>query len=162
MRTRPLLASPALWIGAVATAAALAFGCGSSSSGTPEPTGPTKDGGCQGAACVDAGPGADTGSSNPDAGEGPDVHEADGSRDGAAADALYGCAATGSFGWRCSASTTGPDPTDCTDPIYPDCFVGGQGSWCTKACPGGAADCTMAAEDAGCAPTACNARGYCK
>jgi hypothetical protein len=56
---------------------------------------------------------------------------------------------------------SGPDTTDCTDPAYSVCFVGGQGAWCTKTCMA-ATDCTMGVEDAGCIPTNCNARGYCK
>jgi hypothetical protein len=67
----------------------------------------------------------------------------------------------GGFGWPCSAATSGADPTDCTDPSYGQCFVGGQGAWCTKTCTGNS-DCTTALEDAGCAPTSCNARGFCK
>jgi hypothetical protein len=87
----------------------------------------------------------------------------DGPHDGAPPDALYGgCALQGSFGWPCHAMTTGPDTTDCTDPAYTVCFVGGQGAWCTKTCPGGPTDCTTGVEDAGCIPTTCNARGYCK
>jgi hypothetical protein len=116
------------------------------------------DGG--GTAQDSAAPGADTGS-EPDA-NGP--HNGDGGHvdDGAAPISLYGaCAVTGSFGWPCTASATGPDPTDCTDPNYPDCFVGGQGSWCTKSCKV-ATDCTADAEDAGCVPTACNAKLSCK
>jgi hypothetical protein len=143
-----------LCIGALTTAVALAFGC-SSSSGTGSP-GPATGGGCDGASCQDA-------ASSTDAGPTEDAFHPDGPRDGAAPDALYGCAVTGSFGSPCSATTSGPDPTDCTDPNYPDCFVGGQGAWCTKTCtPGSATDCTMGVEDAGCVPSACNARGYCK
>ncbi len=79
--------------------------------------------------------------------------------------AVYGeCALKGSFGWPCSSTTSGPDPTDCTDPNFPDCFVGGQGSWCTASCATFGV-CPQPAEDggdAGCIPSACNARGYCK
>jgi hypothetical protein len=85
--------------------------------------------------------------------------------DKAAPTTVYGaCAAPGSFGWPCTAPTSEPDPTECTDPNFPDCFVGGQGSWCTASCatfgvcPGGDQD----GGDAGCIPTQCNARGYCK
>ena len=67
----------------------------------------------------------------------------------------------GSFGSTCAATVTGADPTDCTDPGYAECFVGGQGAWCTKLCKA-ATDCTTGGEDAGCQPTACNAKGYCK
>jgi hypothetical protein len=74
------------------------------------------------------------------------------------------CAAKGSFGWPCGLDASGPDPTTCTDPNFPDCFVGGQSAWCTASCatfgicPGGDQD----GGDAGCVPVACNARGYCK
>lgn len=74
------------------------------------------------------------------------------------------CAVRGSFGWPCSLTASGPDTAECTDPNYPQCFVGGQGAWCTASCaefgtcPGPEAD----AGDAGCVPSACNARGYCK
>jgi hypothetical protein len=86
----------------------------------------------------------------------------DGPHDGAPPDALYGgCERMGSFGSPCHLTATGPDPTDCTDPTYPECFVGGQGAWCTKTCMS-ATDCTMGVEDAGCIPVQCNARGYCK
>jgi hypothetical protein len=85
----------------------------------------------------------------------------DGAHDGPTPDALYGaCAIMGSFGSPCHAADSGPDPTDCTDPNYPVCFVGGQGSWCTKMCSGNA-DCAKV-EDAGCVPTQCNGRGFCK
>jgi hypothetical protein len=74
------------------------------------------------------------------------------------------CAAKGSFGWPCTATTSGPDPTDCTDPNFPDCFVGGQGAWCTASCAtfGTCPPNDQDGGDAGCTPTACNARGYCK
>ena len=82
--------------------------------------------------------------------------------DGPSPDALYGaCAKQGSFGWPCTLTVTGPDPSECTDPNYPDCFAGGQGAWCTKTCTG-TTDCTNGASDAGCVPTACNGKGYCK
>lgn len=151
-----------LWSVSFACAATFGVACSSSSgSGSPPPSG------CDGALCIDTGVPADTGASQADTGatnEGdsgaadsghPDEH------DSAAPDALYGaCAVTGSFGWSCAASATGADPADCTDPNYPDCFVGGQGSWCTKACIANG-DC-VAIEDAGCVPSACNMKGYCK
>lgn len=150
MRT---LTAVALALGSSSILAFAAYGCSSSSSG-PEPTGP-----CQGPGC-DSGVQQDTGAVK-DAGMMEDV-VGDGPHDGAAPDALYGaCALQGSFGWPCHASTSGPDTTDCTDPAYSQCFVGGQGAWCTKTCTTGT-DCTMGVEDAGCIPTACNARGYCK
>jgi hypothetical protein len=91
--------------------------------------------------------------------------------DGATPFALYAaCAVKGSFGYPCDAAASGTDTTDCTDPNYPECFVGGQGSWCTALCGGDAAVCLAAAADAGatgldgggCIPTACNMQGYCK
>ena len=75
------------------------------------------------------------------------------------------CSVKGSFGWPCSLTTSGPDPSECTDLNFPDCFAGGQGAWCTASCatfgvcPGQE---MSDGGDAGCAPTACNARGYCK
>jgi hypothetical protein len=86
---------------------------------------------------------------------------------------LYGaCATKGSFGWPCTETATGLDPTDCTDPNYPYCFVGGQGTWCTALCDEDAGDnaCLEAADASGatgldgggCIPSACNAKGYCK
>jgi len=103
----------------------------------------------------------DTGGST-DAGPTEDV-VGDGPHDGAPPDAVYGgCARQGSFGWPCHLTASGPDPTDCTDPTYGECFVGGQGAWCTKTCMT-SSDCTEAGvEDAGCPLTSCNARGYCK
>lgn len=85
-----------------------------------------------------------------------------GGGDGPAPSALYGaCASKGSFGWPCSVDN-GPDPTDCTDPRFPYCFAGGQGSWCTVECGDAGFAVSCAAETTGCAPTACNAKGYCK
>ncbi|HEX8790714.1 MAG TPA: hypothetical protein VF765_07165 [Polyangiaceae bacterium] len=151
MRT---LTAVALALGSSSILALAAYGCSSSSSG-PVPTGP-----CQGPGCADSGMQQDTGASK-DAGPTEDV-VGDGPHDGAAPDALYGaCARQGSFGWPCSLTASGPDTTDCTDPAYTQCFVGGQGAWCTKTCTS-ATDCTMGVEDAGCIPTGCNARGYCK
>ena len=78
--------------------------------------------------------------------------------------AYSACAVQGSFGWPCSLTTSGPDPTECTDPNFPYCFSGGLAAWCTASCaqfgtcPGGDED----GGDAGCVPSACNARGYCK
>jgi hypothetical protein len=155
VKSRFVVAYVVLCVGAAGVAVATAAGC---SSGSNEPQGS----GCTGGACADSGSSAEGGGTG-DAGGGSDVeHLGDGPHDGAAPDALYGaCAVQGSFGWPCTASTSGPDPTDCTDPNYPDCFVGGQGTWCTKTCTGNT-DCTTGAEDAGCAPTSCNGRGYCK
>ena len=156
MRSRSFLPFVSLLAGSIAVALATVAGC-SSNSGSPSPPA----GGCDGAACADTGTGAETSGGN-DAGAGADAFEAGpGEHDGAAPDALYGCATQGSFGWTCTASTTGPDPTDCTDPSYPDCFVGGQGAWCTKTCLQ-TSDCTSGAEDAGCVPSSCNTKGYCK
>jgi hypothetical protein len=152
MTTRSLLASPWMWISAALVAVAMVFGC-SSSSGSPSSTGQDASSGS------DANGAAETSSEGSSASDAS--HPGEGGSDGGLSpDALYGCAVTGSFGWPCTATTSGADPTDCTDPSYPDCFVGGQGAWCTKVCAGNG-DCT-ALEDAGCAPASCNARGYCK
>jgi hypothetical protein len=144
-------------VGSGAIALALTYGCSSNSS-----LGPTPGPGACDSACQDATGGQDTGTP-PDTGTPlDDAHLGDGPHDGGAPDALYGaCAIKGGFGWPCTATASGPDPTDCTDPSYGDCFVGGQGAWCTKSCTA-ATDCTTGVEDAGCAPTGCNARGYCK
>jgi hypothetical protein len=128
-------------VGALMAALGLAFGC--SSSGAPSAPSGGDDGGD--ATAADA----------------PEDHPGEGSHDGAPPDALYGCALPGSFGAPCTLSASGPDSKDCTDPKYPQCFVGGQGAWCTKTCTG-TADCTTGIEDGGCAPTGCNGRGYCK
>jgi hypothetical protein len=74
------------------------------------------------------------------------------------------CAVKGSFGWPCSLDASGPDPTECTDPTFPDCFAGGQSAWCTASCAqfGVCPAPDDYGGDAGCAPVACNARGYCK
>lgn len=144
---RSIASRPAFWIATAGMTLAIGFGCSSSSSS------PTTTGGCDGGACADTSTPADGGTDTSTGG-------GDGSHDAPAADALYGqCALKGGFGWPCTLSATGPDPTDCTDPNYPDCFVGGQGGWCTKTCTG-LADC--AGGDAGCVPTACNNKGYCK
>ena len=154
MRT---LTAVALAFGSSSLLALAAYGCSSSSSGAP--TGP-----CQGPGCQDSGGPQDTGTqqdtgSASDAGMMEDV-VGDGPHDAPAPDAMYGaCARMGSFGWPCTEA--GTDTTDCTDPAYSVCFVGGQGAWCTKTCSA-ATDCTMGVEDAGCIPIACNARGYCK
>lgn len=149
MTTRAIFSSPAFWLGSASLALAIGFGCTSSTS-SPAPGG---NGGCDGGACADTGAAADAGQ---------DTNAGDAAHDGAPPDALYGaCAVQGSFGWPCKLTATGADPADCTDPNYPQCFVGGQGAWCTKTCAG-AADCTSGASDAGCVPTSCNGRGYCK
>lgn len=76
------------------------------------------------------------------------------------------CAAPGGFGWPCSSATSGLDPAECTDPRFPYCFAGAQGGRCTALCgDAGIAGCPLFgtdAGDAGCVPTDCNARGYCK
>lgn len=96
--------------------------------------------------------------------------------DGASPASVYAaCALQGSFGWPCSianasnADAAGQsavlDPTDCSDPNYPYCFLGGQGSWCTAPCTLMSVATTCNVEDAGCAPrtdTTCNAKGFCK
>jgi hypothetical protein len=158
MDHRVFAALLALSAGPPAAVLPLVAGCSSSTS-------PAQGSGCVGTSCHDgsAGGGGDTsgggqgdgGTGDEHTGTGPGI----GAHDGAAPDALYAaCAVQGSFGWPCTAANSGPDPTDCTDPNYPDCFVGGQGAWCTATCSGTCA----ALEDAGCTPTACNGRGYCK
>lgn len=98
-------------------------------------------------------PVADTGAPEGDGGH---------TKDGAPPSSLYGaCAVQGGFGWPCTVAG-GNDPTNCTDPEFPYCFSGGQGSWCTKSCASDPNACTTNVPDAGCAPTQCNARGYCK
>lgn len=140
MTTRRLVSSPLFWSATAVSALAIGFGCSSSSSGG-------------GSTNVDASTPADA---SPDTGGG-----GDGAHDGPSPDAQYGaCAIKGSFGSPCHATTSGPDTTDCTDPSYPQCFVGGQGAWCTKACTQ-ASDCTAGASDAGCVPIGCNSKGYC-
>jgi hypothetical protein len=144
MKTKQVWRWLAWSIGVGAASVALAFGCSSSSS-TPGPTGGGDDSGGGDASVADA----------------LEDHPGEGSHDGPPPDARYGnCEITGSFGSPCNLTATGPDPTDCTDPQYPICFVGGQGAWCTKTCAN-ATDCTNGAEDAGCKPTGCNGRGYC-
>ncbi len=106
---------------------------------------------CGGAS--DAGAGADSG-----------LHIGDGGHveDGATPGSLYGsCALTGSFGWPC-AQANAIDSVDCTDPRFPYCFAGGQGSWCTAICEDAGFSASCLIEDAGCTPTACNTKGYCK
>jgi hypothetical protein len=77
-------------------------------------------------------------------------------------DVKYGaCAVKGSFGAPCTADANGPDPSECTDPRYPICNVGGQGSWCSRSCTS-AADCASGSVDAGCTPTGCNKKSNCK
>jgi hypothetical protein len=166
MTRRSLLVHALLLTGSTSMAVGLAIGCSSST------VGPSA---CSGTACEDAntaadtsiadtGNGGDTGSpaetGASDAGTESDV-VGDGPRDGASPTSLYGaCALMGSFGWPCTLTASGADPAECTDPNYSQCFVGGQGAWCTKLCTGNG-DCT-AVEDAGCVPTECNARGWCK
>jgi hypothetical protein len=129
----------------------LAVGCSSSSTPGASPT--THDSGT-----------TDTATTT-DGGEGSDAPElGDGNKNGSSPAALYGsCWLDGGFGWPCTGTTTGPDPTSRTDPNFPDCFVGGQGSWCTHTCSidGGAPGCGSL-EDAGCQPSDCNMKGYCK
>jgi hypothetical protein len=77
--------------------------------------------------------------------------------------ATYACAVQGGFGWPCTVAVSGPDSAECTDPRFPYCFVGGQGGRCTAPCgDAGVGACPSVGADAGCVPTDCNARGYCK
>src|SRR5208282_5432797 len=80
-----------------------------------------------------------SGSSGGSSGSSSGVPNGDGGHvdDGATPVALYSaCMVKGSFGYPCVAAASGLDPTDCTDPNYPYCFVGGQGAWCTAGCDG--------------------------
>lgn len=141
---RPILVSPLFWLASAGFALALGFGFGCSSSSA---------GG--GTTAGEGGPSPDTGGGSPDTGGAADG----GAHDAPAADALYGaCAVNAGFGWPCAAAATGPDAVNCTNPAFPVCFVGGQGAWCTKTCAN-PSECTS---DAGCTPTACNSKGYCK
>ncbi len=175
-----------LLVGASASAflAALIAGC-SSSPGTPENTesctaGTTVACTCAGGATGSQLCGAPTctcsddagATSSPDAGKEVDASEpvdagprnGDGGHvdDGAPPGSLYGaCAVKGSFGWPCTEANA-IDPTSCTDPKFPYCFGGGQGYWCTADCADAGFASACAAEATGCAPTACNAKGYCK
>lgn len=155
---RDRLVFTALLLGLVgATGAIGVAGCSSSSS----PSGSGEHEGTDSGGHADTGTAADTGGGGSDGGGSDGGTADDASHDAPSPDALYGCAVTGSFGSTCNATTTGADPTECTDPNFPDCFVGGQGAWCTKTCSG-TTDCTGVAEDAGCAPSSCNTKGYCK
>jgi hypothetical protein len=150
MKKRTFLTSPLFFfaLAGVGGAVALGIGCSSSSS-------PTTTSNVDGSTGSDTGTGADT-STGADTGATTDG----GAHDGPPPDALYAaCATQGSFGWPCTAAATGPDPTECTDPDFPDCFVGGQGAWCTKTCAT-IASCT--GYDGGCVSTGCNGKGYCK
>jgi hypothetical protein len=139
MSAKRILRWGGLGVGVAVASLAVAFGCSSSSS-SPGPTN---------------GDDASTGS------DAPIDHPGEGSHDGPPPDAIYGCALPGSFGAQCTLAATGLDTKECTDPEYPQCFVGGQGAWCTKTCTG-TPDCLTGIEEAGCAPTGCNGRGYCK
>lgn len=152
-----------LLLGAGAGSIAIAAS-GCSSSTTPPGSGTHTGGSDSGNEGEDAGTGGETGSGADSGGHDGAIGadgggESDGSHDAPAPDALYGCAVMGSFGWTCTATATGPDPTECTDPNFPDCFVGGQGAWCTKTCAS-VSDC--ADDGGGCTPSGCNTKGYCK
>ena len=145
-----LLSSPFFWSAAAGALAAVAIvgGCSTSSSSQGGPSG------CDGSACADTGAPVDSAAEAQGGG--------DAGHDGPSPDALYGaCAIPGSFGSPCKATASGPDPTECTDTNFSQCFVGGQGAWCSKTCTT-LSDCTAGANDAGCVPTACNGRGFCK
>jgi hypothetical protein len=170
-----LFASPAAWFITSLVALGVAVGCSSSTSEPPggngsntsctagstlsctcaDGTAGTKK--CGDATCTScaASNGGDGGSSSHvDGGAGTGEGDGGHVNDGAPPSQLYADAAKGSFGWPCAFE--GTDPTDCTDPEYPTCFVGGQGSWCTHVCDAGA--------QCGSPPTSgqCNARGFCK
>jgi hypothetical protein len=96
-----------------------------------------------GAAASDSGStGNDAGTVDPDAGDGGHLHDGGPT----ATDA-----APGTYGSDCTSNA------DCTDAVYNYCFIGGNRNFCTKACPGGSADCPNP-------PTGgvCNMKGYCK
>ncbi|HEY2512266.1 MAG TPA: hypothetical protein VGI39_15470 [Polyangiaceae bacterium] len=190
MTHRPLLPAVALCFSLFATAATVLAGCSSSDSSPSsmsckagDTVACTCSGGgsgtqlCGASTCAcPSGGGEDDASSTPipedsstptqdasapvaDAGAPGDGGHAN---DGAPPSSLYGaCAIKGGFGWPCTVAG-GSDPTNCTDPEFPYCFSGGQGSWCTKSCLSDPNACTTNVPDAGCAPTQCNARGYCK
>jgi hypothetical protein len=128
--------------GAAGTAAAIAVGCSSSSSSLPAA--------------------ADAGASTEEADVPGDATHRD---EQTAPSATYACALEGGFGWSCTLAVSGPDSAECTDPRFPECFVGAQGGRCTALCgDAGFAGCPVIATGAGagCVPTECNARGYCK
>ncbi|MGO9714048.1 MAG: hypothetical protein ACLQBL_34655 [Polyangiaceae bacterium] len=181
MTKRSLFSSPLLWIGPMATALPLALAIGCSSSPPEEgcfsgqtvactcANGQSGTSACGSQACsCDLGEDSGT-TSNIDGGT--DSASIDTPGDATHLDekpppttGYAECAVKGSFGWPCSLTTSGPDPTECTDPNFPDCFVGGQGAWCTASCAtfGVCPPDDQDGGDAGCTPTACNARSYCK
>ncbi len=157
-------------MGVVVTVALIAVGCSSSPSASSSCTsGSTVACTCAGGqsgtqACGVAGctcGEGDGGTESEDADLPGDATHRD---DQAAPVITYGaCALKGSFGWPCTLDASGPDPLECTDPIFPDCFAGAQGGRCTVLCgDAGFAGCPIVAADAGCVPSDCNARGYCK
>jgi hypothetical protein len=174
MNQRHLLSSPALWISAAAIAVGAVLGCSSSQSSGPTSTAECTAGSTVSCTCSNGQSGTELCGAAPSAckcagspAEGSDAGappEGDGGHlnDGATPSQLYAaCAVPGSFGAGCTQPNAN-DPTNCTDPEYPYCFGGGQGYWCTKPCTATGNECTTGVEDAGCIPTQCNARGYCK
>ena len=96
-----------------------------------------------GAAASDSGPTrSDAGTVDPDGGDGGHLHDGGPTTTDAA---------PGTYGADCTTSA------DCKNAVYNYCFVGGNRNFCTKACPGGSADCPNP-------PTGgvCNMKGYCK
>ena len=177
MTKRTFLSWPLFWVGTLTTAVTLVIGCSSTPEATSCTPGEIVACACGGRTGTGLCGNTECSCDNDDAGNTVTI---DAGMDAAAIDmpgdathlddkpaplVAYGeCATNGSFGWPCSLTTSGPDTAECTDPNFPDCFAGGQGAWCTASCatfgtcPGRDED----AGDAGCLPTACNARGYCK
>jgi hypothetical protein len=180
---RSILSSPLFWIGSLATSLLLVLAIGCSSSPPPETgctsgetlpctcasghsgTSPCGSPVCSCDESEDAAPlgAVDAGIDAPAVDTPGDATHLD--EKPPPTTAYAECAVKGSFGSPCTLTTSGPDPSECTDPNFPDCFAGGQGAWCTVSCatfgvciPPGDKD----GGDAGCTPTACNARGYCK
>ena len=166
----------ALWMVALTGVALIALGCSSSASPSDSCTSGTTvactcKGGepgtqvCGTSTCTCAGTGeGDAGAESTDADVPGDATHRD--EQPAPTTTYSACALPGSFGWPCTSATSGLDPAECTDPSFPYCFAGAQGGRCTALCgDAGAISCPLFgadAGDAGCIPTDCNARGYCK
>jgi hypothetical protein len=173
MNNRHLLASPVAWLSAAGIAVAFVFGCSSSQSSGPSSSGGCTAGSTVSCTCSNGETGTEACGAAPSAcscnttdggasDSGPTQGDGGHLNDGATPSSLYSaCAVKGGFGWPCTQANAN-DPTNCTDPEYPYCFGGGQGYWCTKSCTAAGGECASGVEDAGCVPSACNARGYCK
>jgi hypothetical protein len=166
----------AFWVAALAPTALIALGCSSSASPTTPctsgtsvactcPGGQSGTEACGSSVCTCASAEAgDGGAETPDADVPGDATHRD--EQPAPPAAYAACALPGSFGWPCTSAISGLDPAECTDPSFPYCFAGAQGGRCTALCgDAGVTSCPLSgsdAGDAGCVPTDCNARGYCK